>query len=159
MLDFYFDGPYCGECIYLFMNEEDIEGKFMHIVERGREEGPVFWDKDSLEMMKDYDDAIRVGNYGILTPEGKKCINVLSVECQAALIVMHAAKYYRDFPLHLDMELIDIDTWIWISEHYDLKILIPESLFAKGTYFCCALWCGDKSVEQNHRNLRKRTSH
>jgi len=134
MLDFYFEKTYEGDVIHLFMDEASIEEEFLKILERDRPQGPAFWDEDSLQMMKDYDQAVRKGNYGIITPKGERCINALSTACQAALVVMHAAKHYRKVPVRLNLELIDIDTWTWISEHLDLKILISQHFIKRGNY-------------------------
>lgn len=134
MLDIYFEKSYVAESVYLFMNEEQIEREFLRIVESDSPSGPAFWDEDSLQMMKDYDGAVRDGDYGILLPEGKRCICALSLECQAALVVLYASRNYRKLSLRLNPGLIDLDTWVWLAEHTDFKLLIPLSLMEQEEY-------------------------
>ena len=101
----------------LFLNsKEAVEDEFRKIVEW---HSTAFKDEMSIKMMKEIDNAVRVGAYGVRTPIGKSCITCLSSGCKLGLLLW----YYKDIdiPILTNLSRAGNNVWQFIAENFDVS--------------------------------------
>lgn len=101
----------------LFLNsKEAVEDEFRKIVEW---KSTAFKDEMSIKMMKEIDNAVRVGAYGVRTPIGKSCITCLSSGCKLGLLLW----YYKDIdtPILTNLSRAGDNVWQFIAENFDVN--------------------------------------
>ena len=101
----------------LFLNsKEAVEDEFRKIVEWY---STAFKDEMSIKMMKEIDNAVRVGAYGVRTPIGKSCITCLSSGCKLCLLLW----YYKDIdtPILTNLSRAGDNVWQFIAENFDVN--------------------------------------
>lgn len=101
----------------LFLNsKEAVEDEFRKIVEW---HSTAFKDEMSIKMMKEIDNAVRVGAYGVRTPIGKSCITCLSSGCKLGLLLW----YYKDIdtPILTNLSRAGNNVWQFIAENFDVN--------------------------------------
>lgn len=101
----------------LFLNsKEAVEDEFRKIVEW---HSTAFKDEMSIKMMKEIDNAVRVGSYGVRTPIGKSCITCLSSGCKLGLLLW----YYKDIdtPILTNLSRAGNNVWQFIAENFDVN--------------------------------------
>lgn len=100
-----------------FLNSHEVvETDFRRIIER---DSNAFKDEMSIKMMKEIDNAVRVGAYGVRTPFGKSCITCLSSGCKFGLLLW----YYKDIdtPILSHLSRAGNNVWRFIAENFDVS--------------------------------------
>ena len=103
---------------WIFFNStEVVEATFRRIIERYSN---AFKDEMSIKMMKEIDNAVRVGAYGVRTPIGKSCITCLSSGCKLGLLLW----YYKDNDIAILTHLSRAgnNVWRFIAENFDVSL-------------------------------------
>ena len=107
---------------WIFLNsKEAVEDEFRKIVEW---HSTAFKDEMSIKMMKEIDNAVRVGAYGVRTPIGKSCITCLSSGCKLGLLLW----YYKDIdiPILTNLSRAGNNVWQFIAENFDVSFYTEE---------------------------------
>lgn len=102
---------------WIFFNSTElVEDTFRRIIERYSN---AFKDEMSIKMMKEIDNAVRVGAYGVRTPIGKSCITCLSSGCKLGLLLW----YYKDNDIAILTHLSKAgnNVWRFIAENFDVS--------------------------------------
>lgn len=108
-----------------------VESLFRLILERHED---AFKDDMSFKIMKDIDNAVRYGEYGIETPNGRSCITCLSTGCKFALILWDYSYNNIEVPIITDLWRCGENVWEFISHNFDISFyMYKDSVSAVDT--------------------------
>lgn len=101
----------------MYWTGEHVEEQFRELVKWNSE---IFRDEKSLALMDAIDGAVRVGEYGVVTPLGKSCITCLSSGCKAGLLML----YYNSVEIVpvVSSYIAGDNVWKWLAENTDITV-------------------------------------
>ena len=101
----------------MYWTGEHVEEPFKELVKWNSE---IFRDEKSLALMDAIDGAVRVGEYGVVTPLGKSCITCLSSGCKAGLLML----YYNSVEIIpvVSCAIAGDNVWKWLAENTEITV-------------------------------------
>ena len=132
----------------LLTENRQVEDYFRLVLESYKD---AYWDSDSLEFIKAFSDAKRVGDYGVASPYRESCITCLSTECKMGLLILFC-KQKQSKKVIVNLEIADIKIWNWLAARMDYTVYMRiEDLNGDSTHL--------EKCEFEYRNKVKHPEH